>query len=181
MEMIKLKDHYYIGKAKPDQYDIIIRYIRELADIEGDLDKVKLTRSELAQYIDQQLINCYIIEEREPDQTSSCPIGYAITYHSFSNFEGKVTYLEDILIRKSGIGIGTQVFKYLMSQAILDGSKRFEFGAYRSNTPAIDYYEHIGAPVVDDWINYRFNHLQMERFVESNNQSIKDGSELGEK
>ena len=76
------------------------------------------------------------------------PIGYALFYPSFASFRGqRGLYLEDIYIKQEyrGKGVGETVLKHLAKMAKGRGFERIDFQVLDWNTPAIKFYEKLGA------------------------------------
>ncbi|MEK9864339.1 MAG: GNAT family N-acetyltransferase, partial [Verrucomicrobiota bacterium] len=94
--------------------------------------------------------------------------GYAIYFHNFSTFEGKRgLYLEDIFIRPNhrGKGIGKALLKHLARLALERGCARFEWVVLDWNTPAIEFYQGLGASVLEDWKVCRMERESIEQLA----------------
>lgn len=84
--------------------------------------------------------------------------GYAIIFETYSSFLARPTlYLEDIFILPEfrGKGIGKKLFERYRSEAQRRKCGRMEWVVLDWNTPAIDFYEHIGASQLKGWLTYR--------------------------
>ena len=80
--------------------------------------------------------------------------GFALFFHTFSTFLGRRgLWLEDLYVRpeRRGSGIGTALLKALAALAVERGCGRFEWAVLDWNTPAIGFYERMGATVLPDW------------------------------
>jgi GNAT superfamily N-acetyltransferase len=82
------------------------------------------------------------------------PAGYALFFDYYSSFEGRAgLFLEDIYVRDQyrGKGIG----KLLLARVALIAKEQNCFGVRWQvldwNTPAIEFYERLGATFLDDW------------------------------
>jgi GNAT superfamily N-acetyltransferase len=82
------------------------------------------------------------------------PAGYALFFDYYSSFEGRAgLFLEDIYVRDQyrGKGIG----KLLLARVALIAKEQNGFGVRWQvldwNTPAIEFYERLGATFLDDW------------------------------
>jgi GNAT superfamily N-acetyltransferase len=83
-------------------------------------------------------------------------VAYAVFFPNFSTFGGqRGLYLEDIFIRKEGRGkgLGEMMLKYIARVAKARGFERIDFQVLEWNTPAIEFYEHLGAHR-DDEVRY---------------------------
>lgn len=88
----------------------------------------------------------------------SKPVGYAITFETYSSFLAKPTfYLEDIFVLEQfrNKKIGFSFFSYLIDIAKNNDCGRFEFIVLDWNLNAIKFYEKFGAIHQEEWLNYR--------------------------
>ena len=95
-------------------------------------------------------------------------VGYAIYFHNFSTFEGKRgLYLEDIFIKPNhrGKGIGKAMLTHLAKLALERGCARFEWVVLDWNTPAIEFYQGLGASVLEDWKVCRMERESIEQLA----------------
>lgn len=80
--------------------------------------------------------------------------GFALYYHNFSTFVGKPgLYVEDIYVRNAyrRRGIGRAVFQYLAQLAMERGCGRMEWSVLNWNTPAVEFYQSLGAVPLTEW------------------------------
>jgi GNAT superfamily N-acetyltransferase len=81
-------------------------------------------------------------------------VTFALFFHNFSTFLTKRgLYLEDLYVRQThrGKGIGSRMLKHLARLAVERGCGRFEWSVLDWNTPAINFYESMGAEILPDW------------------------------
>ena len=81
-------------------------------------------------------------------------VTFALFFHNFSTFLTKRgLYLEDLYVKQShrGKGYGSRMLKHLARLAVERGCGRFEWSVLDWNTPAIDFYQAMGADVLPDW------------------------------
>ena len=81
-------------------------------------------------------------------------VGFALYFHNFSTFLGrKGLYLEDLFVvpEHRGAGLGRALLERLATIAVQRGCGRFEWTVLDWNTPAIGFYEAMGAQVLPDW------------------------------
>ena len=76
-------------------------------------------------------------------------------------------YLEDIFIDPAyrGKGYGKALMRYLAALAVKEKCGRFEWVVLEWNTPAIGFYEKVGATVLPDWRLCRLTGEALERFA----------------
>jgi GNAT superfamily N-acetyltransferase len=93
-------------------------------------------------------IECVIAREGDT------PVGFALYFHNFSTFLGRRgLYLEDLFVKPEfrGKGYGKALLVHLAKIAVARGCGRFEWSVLDWNTPAIEFYESMGASVMPDW------------------------------
>jgi GNAT superfamily N-acetyltransferase len=81
-------------------------------------------------------------------------VTFALFFHNFSTFLTKRgLYLEDLYVRQShrGKGHGSRMLKHLARLAVERGCGRFEWSVLDWNTPAINFYQSMGAEIMPDW------------------------------
>jgi GNAT superfamily N-acetyltransferase len=81
-------------------------------------------------------------------------VTFALFFHNFSTFLTKRgLYLEDLYVRQShrGKGYGSRMLKHLARLAVERNCGRFEWSVLDWNTPAIDFYQSMGAEILPDW------------------------------
>jgi GNAT superfamily N-acetyltransferase len=92
-------------------------------------------------------------------------IGYAFFFETYSTFLARPTlYLEDLFVLESwrGHGAGLALMRALAQEAIRRGCGRFEWVVLDWNTPAIGFYERLGAHRLADWLPYRLTGEALE-------------------
>ena len=84
--------------------------------------------------------------------------GYALFFHNFSSWRGRRgLFLEDLFVRPElrGRGIGKALFVELTRLARERGCARMEWIVVDWNSPAIGFYQSLGAKAVEGWTLYR--------------------------
>jgi len=99
-------------------------------------------------------------------------IGYTISFFSYSTWQGKSYFLEDLYVkpqtRKSGTG--RKLFVANAQFAKDENCKRFDFHVLNWN-PAKKFYESLGAQNLsaqEGWEIYRLNETQIEQLLQAN-------------
>lgn len=139
-----------IRQATPADVRLILELIRELAEYEKLLDQCISTEDDLHRALFgarpyAEVILAFIGDE---------PAGFALFFHNFSTFLGKPgIYLEDLYVKQHlrGLGVGYALLQYLASIALERGCGRMEWSVLDWNTPALNFYERIGANILRDW------------------------------
>jgi GNAT superfamily N-acetyltransferase len=137
-----------------DDIDLVMQFIRELADYERLGHEVTATAPDIraalfgARPYAEAVIGCIDGE--------AC--GFALFFHNFSTFVGKPgLYLEDLYVRPGarGRGLGSRMLAWLARLALERGCGRFEWAVLDWNEPALKVYRGLGARAADDWTLHR--------------------------
>jgi GNAT superfamily N-acetyltransferase len=66
-------------------------------------------------------------------------------------------FLEDVFVRPSfrGKGIGKALLLRLAKVAVEEGCGRFEWQVLDWNTPAVEFYQSLGARLMKEWLTMR--------------------------
>ncbi len=81
-------------------------------------------------------------------------VTFALFFHNFSTFlTRKGLYLEDLYVKQAyrGKGYGKEMLVRLAQLAVERQCGRFEWSVLDWNTPAIDFYQAMGAELLPDW------------------------------
>ena len=100
--------------------------------------------------------------------------GYTIAFFSYSTWQGKSYFLEDIYVRPEyrKFGFGRSLFKANVKLALEEKCSRFDFHVLNWN-PARKFYENLGATNLTEkegWEFYRLTHKEMESLANSDIQ-----------
>jgi GNAT superfamily N-acetyltransferase len=98
------------------------------------------------------------------------PAGFALFFQNYSTFLAQPgLYLEDLFVKPElrRRGIGQALFKRLAQIACERGCGRFEWSALDWNTPAIQFYERMGAKAMSEWTVYRLTGDALARAAEA--------------
>ena len=82
------------------------------------------------------------------------PAAYAVYFFTFATMVGKRgLWLDDLFVDPGfrGKGIGKALMAYLANLAIKNKCGRFEWMVLDWNKSAIDFYQGLGATLLDDW------------------------------
>lgn len=88
------------------------------------------------------------------------PVAFALYYDHFATFTGRVSlYMEELYVRESmrGRGIGKAMISCLAGIATKRNLIRMEWPCMADNTPAIDFYNKLGADVLSDRVLFRLS------------------------
>jgi GNAT superfamily N-acetyltransferase len=139
-----------IRSAVAADIDIILQFIRALADYEKLSHAVRADRDVLAEHLfGPRPMAEVLIAEYE-----GTPIGFALFFHNFSTFEGRPgIYLEDLYVNPEarGLGAGKALLARLAALAVERGCARLEWSVLDWNAPSIAFYKALGAAPMDEW------------------------------
>lgn len=146
--------------------ELILALITELAVYEKAKVEVKTTAKELQETLfgsqaSARALICSI---------DNHPVGYAVYFFNYSTWLGKNgLYLEDVYISPDyrGKGAGKALLKYLANVAVDNNCGRFEWSVLDWNTPAIEFYESLGAQAQDEWTTYRLTGPALQALAQS--------------
>jgi len=96
-------------------------------------------------------------------------VGYAVYFYSYSTWLGRNgIYLEDLYVSPSarGTGLGKGLLRELAREAVANDCGRLEWSVLDWNTPAIDFYESLGAQAQSEWVRYRLDGAALRDFAE---------------
>lgn len=144
-----------IRKAAEADVPAIIRLMRKFAEYENLSVSCEVTEERLsvAMFGSDAFVEGLIVFE------GSSPIAYALFYQNFASFRGqRGYYLEDIFIDEPGRrrGIGEAMLREIARLGWERGFERIDFQVLDWNTPAICFYEKLGAVRDDEERHYKF-------------------------
>ena len=139
-----------IRAATPDDAACILGFIRALADYEREPEAVEVDEPTLARQLCERPppFECLIAE------LAGRPAGFALFFHTYSTWRGKRgLWLEDLFVLPEARrqGVGAALLTRLAALALERDCARFEWSVLDWNTPAIDFYQSVGAQVLDRW------------------------------
>lgn len=158
-----LIDGFTISFAEEKDAGIILNLIKELAEYEKLLDRLEATEeiikeSLLKNGVAETLIGLY----------KQKPVGYAIFYHNFSSFTGRIgIYIEDLYVKPEvrKKGFGEAIFSYIAKIAVERKCGRLEWACLDWNKPSIKFYKKLGAIPMDEWTTYRLAGENLEKIA----------------
>ncbi len=146
---------FQIREARREDCELLIELIRELAVYEKLLHAMQASPADLERSLfDEKSAHSVLAYEGDT------VVGFALYFFNYSTFVGrKGLYLEDLFIRPvfRGKGYGKKLLLYLAKLAHEQGCGRMEWSVLNWNTPAIQFYESLGAKPMDEWTVYRLD------------------------
>ena len=150
-----------IRPAAPGDEDLILSFIRALADYEHMSGQVVATPALLREWIFEKKKAEVVFAEAEGK-----PVGFALFFHNFSTFLGRAgLYLEDLFVlpEERGKGYGEALLRHLARTALDRGCGRLEWACLDWNRPSIDFYtKKMRALPMEEWTTYRLTGETLE-------------------
>ncbi|MGH9396609.1 MAG: GNAT family N-acetyltransferase [Terriglobia bacterium] len=143
-----------IRPATLEDIPLILRLIRELADYE----KAPREAVAMPEDIRRDGFSAHpkfrvVIAEWEGQAA-----GFALFFNNYSTWRGRPgIYLEDLFVRPEfrKKGIGKALLAHVAAIAVKEGCARFEWAVLNWNTPALEFYQSLGAQVMAEWLTMR--------------------------
>ena len=101
---------------------------------------------------------------------SGKPAGFAFYFLNYSTWLGRPgLYLEDLFVRPGfrKLGIGKALLVELARVAVAEKCGRFQWQVLDWNTPAIAFYESLGARVEREWLTMRVTDEALRKLAAS--------------
>jgi GNAT superfamily N-acetyltransferase len=151
-------DSLNLRPATPADVPQILQFVRDLAAYEREPDAVHATEADLLRdgFGETKRFDCLIAELQQ-----SChyiPVGFALYFHNYSTWRGHAgIHIEDLYVNPEhrGKGIGKALLTRVAAIAVAEGCTRLQWDVLEWNTPAIGFYEQMGAKMLTDWRTMR--------------------------
>lgn len=154
----------HLRDARPDDAELLVSYIRELAEFE------RLSHECVA---DASLIRRFLFDGKGAHalmaEWQGEPAGFALYFYNFSTFMARPgLYLEDLFVRPSfrRNGIAKSIFRHLAKIAVAEGCGRMEWAVLDWNENAIAFYRSLGALAMDQWTVQRLTGEALEHLAQ---------------
>ncbi|MDD3777724.1 MAG: GNAT family N-acetyltransferase [Actinomycetota bacterium] len=149
--------------AGPSQAQIIVDFIRRLAEYEKKLDKVTVTKKDIQHYMfEHKLAEAAIAYWNQKE------VGLAVFYPCFSTFSARPgLYLEDLFVLPEyrNRHVGKALMSFLAQQAVNRGCSHLKFSVLHWNKKAIGFYQGLGAVIEDEWLHYNIQGDQLHQLA----------------
>jgi GNAT superfamily N-acetyltransferase len=145
-----------VRAARDDDVELIFGLIIELAEYERAPEQVVGS----AELLRAALFGPAPSAEALIAERDGTPIGFALFHGTFSTWECQPgLWLEDLYVRPSERrdGAGGELLRGVATIAVQRGCTRLGWAALGWNTPALRFYEKLGAQVLDEWKLHRLS------------------------
>jgi GNAT superfamily N-acetyltransferase len=143
-----------IRPAVPQDAELIVQFIRELAEYEREPQAAIVTITDILRdgFGQEPKFRTLMAEWDEH------PAGFALFFLNYSTWLGRPgLYLEDLFVRPQfrGNGIGKAMLRELARIALAENCYGMKWQVLDWNTPAIEFYEALGAKLQKEWLSVR--------------------------
>ena len=150
-----------IRKGLKKDLPSVLRLIKELADYENSLEKVKITLEDLENdgFGDHPYYS-FLVAENENEI-----IGLSFYFIRYSTWKGKSLFLEDFVISKKyrKKGIGSLLFEETMNICKNLNLNGMTWQVLDWNDSAISFYKKYNADISKKWLNGILTRRQIEK------------------
>jgi len=162
-----------IQPATAADVPLILEFIRELAEYEREPQAAVATAADLLRdgFGPEPKFRVDIAE------WSGEPAGFALYFWNYSTWQGKPgLYLEDLFVRPRfrGKGIGKALLVHLARVAVKNNCGRLVWQVLDWNTPAIEFYESLGAQTMKEWLTMRVTGEALVRLATEKTSAAAD-------
>lgn len=153
-----------IRRATPDDADILVELIRELAAFEQLSAECHIS----IEAVQQHLFGPARCAEALVVWLEEAPVGFAVYYRTFSTFAARPgVFVEDLYVRERfrRRGIGRALLRDLARIAQANGAGRLEWTTLQWNQNARKVYAGVGAREMNDWLLLRMEPEAIAQFA----------------
>ena len=159
-------DRLKIRTATREDVPAILQLIRELATYEREPEAAVATAEDLL----RDGFGARPLFHVELAEWEGQVAGFAFYFFNYSTWQGRPgLYLEDLFVRPEyrGRGIGKALLVHLAGIARRENCGRFVWQVLDWNSPAIGFYESLGAKVMREWLTMRVDGEALVRLAGS--------------
>lgn len=159
-----------IRNATAADAGLMLDFIRRLAEYEREPNAVIATEEDIVRhgFGPEPKYRCLIAEWQ------GMPAGFALFHYNFSTWRGQPgLYLEDlfVLIEMRGKGIGKALLQKLAQIALEENCYGLRWMVLEWNTPALKFYETLGAELLDEWETMLLRGDALVRLAQTDNKT----------
>jgi GNAT superfamily N-acetyltransferase len=155
-----------IRPATEADVDLILQFIRDLAEYEHEPEAAVATREDIIRdgFRGAPKFRVLIAE------WDGAPAGFAFYFFNYSTWIGKPgLFLEDLFVKPElrGKCIGKALLAELARVAIAENCYGMKWEVLDWNQPAIDFYEKLGARIRKEWLTVRLTDEPLRKLASS--------------
>ncbi|MES2856781.1 MAG: GNAT family N-acetyltransferase [Bdellovibrionota bacterium] len=157
-----------IRKALASDVPAILGLIKSLAEFEKLSHEVVATESDLTRTLFGENPAAEVVMAELSGVAD--PVGFALTFTSYSTFLGKPgLYLEDLYVKPEfrSQKIGHKLLQHLAQIVVERGYGRLEWSVLDWNIRALEFYERLGAVKMADWTVHRLTGDALKKLAQS--------------
>jgi len=161
-----VSDALLIRDARAGDEAAILSLLWQFAEFEKLTHKFRLT----AETVSRDLIGYERRVQCEVAEWDGALVGVMIWYRTYGTFQARCgLYLEDLFVLPEfrGRGIGTAFLRRLAQHARREGANRIDWCVLDWNSPAMEFYEGLGARPVSDWRFYSLSGDAFDRLADA--------------
>ena len=156
----------------------MLAFIQALAEYEREPNAVTATEADLLEhgFGENPYYFCIIAE------LDGVPAGFSLYFYDYSTWLGRPgLYLEDLFVlpQHRGVGVGKALLQRLAAIALEKGCARMKWEVLDWNSPAIDFYNAMGAELQKEWLNVRLSGDALRRLAASSEVGAACGAAGG--
>jgi GNAT superfamily N-acetyltransferase len=139
-----------IRPATHEDVPEMLSIIRELAEYEKEPHAVQARKQDLLRDGFGPEARFHALMAENDGQI----VGMALYFYNWSTWKGRSgIHLEDLFVRPAfrGTGIGKALLSAVAAVAVREGCARLQWDVLDWNQPAIDFYQGLGAKILDQW------------------------------
>lgn len=157
-----------IRPARPGDEAAIHQLVVELATYENAADEVEATPTDLAAALFAEHAQCFCLVADSDRAQDGRLRGFALWYVTYSTWTGRHgIWLEDLYVREAhrGFGVGRALLAELAAECERRGYRRLEWWVLDWNSPALRFYESLGATPMSEWTVQRLDSSPLSRLA----------------
>jgi len=155
---------FVIRFAEKEDTGLILHFIKGLAEYEKLSHEVTATED----LLQETLFGTRQVAEVVIGEYRGDAVAFALFFHNYSTFLGRPgIYLEDLFVKPEmrGLGFGKALLAYLAKLATERKCGRVEWSVLDWNSPAIRFYQKLGAVAKDEWSVHRLTGEALDRLA----------------
>jgi GNAT superfamily N-acetyltransferase len=154
-----------VRRVQESDVPAVVSLVHELADYERAPHECHLTEAQLrtALFGPSPAVFGHVAD------VAGSVEGFAVWFLNYSTWRGvHGIYLEDLYVRPAqrGGGLGRSLLQALAAECVRNGYARLEWSVLNWNSPAIGFYESLGAKPMDEWTVYRLTDDSLKALAE---------------